>query len=413
MTCLSAEAQRTLDFFIHQATANSPLIVANRGQKAIDAAEMDRLKAAYTHSRLELTGDLLVVPVITTDNGSTRFKIDAQSADSYHGYDLGQSSSHLNAGLNWVQPLTGAKGLHAEQERLKVDQAIADNSINLTEHELNRQITEQFLLCQLDQENERSCIAIDSILTLQKKIVSRLADHGLTSPADTRLIEIEQQSNNNIRQVSIQSYLTHRAELNTICGITDMEALTPTHVTETPQATIRSAFMEQYRLDSLRAARDYDCYRDQYRPQLSFFASGGSQTGTFSDFYKRWGLSAGMHLSWTLADGKQMQGRHRQMAIRQEMADRQRQHAETVRKMRMEEMKARIASQDQQISNAAHQIESYRGLLQDYQKEMAAGRRSVIDYVNVFHNYRLQISQLNELKINRELLANTYNYWNW
>lgn len=104
---LGANAQRSLDDFLHQAVLTSPMIKTSKQSKLLNEQEQLRLKALYTHARWELTGDLLFVPILSTDNGKTRFKADAQSAGDYYGYDLGQSSSHLNAGIQVIQPLTG------------------------------------------------------------------------------------------------------------------------------------------------------------------------------------------------------------------------------------------------------------------------------------------------------------------
>jgi outer membrane protein TolC len=413
MWAIPSHAQRTLDYFVAQAMKNSPLIVSSRNQKMIDAEEMQRLKSIYVHSHMELTGDLLFVPIISTDDGRTSFKMDAQNATKYYGYDLGQSSSHINVGLNWTKPLTGGKGLKEEQELLRVNQAISDNNIHLTEHDLKRQITEQYLLCQLDIENEHSFMTIDSILIKQIDIVGKLSSNGLTSPTDVQLLKIERQTNQNLRQAAKQSYITHRAELNTICGINDSSVIVQVNIEEQLPDYNNSKFFEQYKLDSIQAQSTYNTYRNQYRPQLFLYASGGAQTGTYMDLYKRWGVSAGLHFSLTLYDGKQLKNRRRQMKIQQNTAESEQHYAEKVRSTRISELLQLIKSQDLQINNGSKQLDDYRKLLSDYQKEIMAGRRSIVDYVNVFGNYRRQISHLNELKINRNILMNTYNYWNW
>ena len=76
-----------------------------RNQTEIEQAELKRLKAMYTHSRLELNGDYLFVPVISKDGGRTAFKWNARSATDYYGYDLGESSGSFHAGATWTQPL--------------------------------------------------------------------------------------------------------------------------------------------------------------------------------------------------------------------------------------------------------------------------------------------------------------------
>lgn len=53
----------SLYYYIETAKENSPLITDYRNQTEIEQAELKRLKAMYTHSRLELNGDYLFVPV--------------------------------------------------------------------------------------------------------------------------------------------------------------------------------------------------------------------------------------------------------------------------------------------------------------------------------------------------------------
>ena len=57
----------SLYYYIETAKENSPLITDYRNQTEIEQAELKRLKAMYTHSRLELNGDYLFVPVISKD----------------------------------------------------------------------------------------------------------------------------------------------------------------------------------------------------------------------------------------------------------------------------------------------------------------------------------------------------------
>ena len=415
---IMALAQQSLDEFQHLAIQNSPLIVATQNQKAMDNEEIARLEAFYTHARVELQGDLLFVPIITTDNGYTQFKIDAQSADRYFGYDPGQTSSHANMDIVWTKPLTGERPLRDEQKRLSTNQAVADDHIRLTIHELDRQVTEQYLLCLLDQENERSFRAIDSILVYQTNIVARLSAQGLGSPADTRLLHIEQQNLADQAQAAKQLWMKHRAELDALCGLCNTStqsslALQPVTIQPCLSQIQASSFLNQYHLQSQQAQADYNCYRNLYLPQLSLYADAGGQTGTYHDLYKRWGASVGLHFSWTLSDGKQLSHRQRQMKLLQSTADYEAEKAETMRQTRLHELTLLIHIQDERITAAQRQLNDYHILLTDYAKEMRAGRRSTIDYVNVLHSYRKQMSTLNELNINRSLLVNTYNYWNW
>lgn len=70
--CLYAYGQRTgksLSDYVEAAKQYSPLLHDYRNQLQIEQAELRRLKALYTRSRLELNGDYLFVPVLTKDGG--------------------------------------------------------------------------------------------------------------------------------------------------------------------------------------------------------------------------------------------------------------------------------------------------------------------------------------------------------
>ena len=100
---------RSLPYYIETARNNSPLIRDYHNQIAIQQNELQRLKAFYTRSRVELNGDYLFVPIIVREDGKTSFKWNAKDATDYYGYDLGESSGSLHAGINWTQPLLGNK----------------------------------------------------------------------------------------------------------------------------------------------------------------------------------------------------------------------------------------------------------------------------------------------------------------
>lgn len=310
-----AHAQRTLTYFLEQARQNSPLIVASQNAKLQRAEDRQRLKALYTHARWELGGDLQFVPIITTDGGKTRFKADAQSADSYAGYDPGQTSSHLNAGIQVTQPLTGARDLRDANNLLQIQDAISDEQMRLTSHDLDRQVTERYLLCLLDLRNEQICHTIDSLLIRQEQLIRNLANQGRANYTDLHLIEIERKDNENQRLSVLQDYNNHYADLNVLCGTHDSLPLSAVSLTLPTPVLTESSFLKQYQLQ-----------KDQ------------AQTGTYADFYKRWGFAVGLHLTWTLNDGGQLKRKRKEMQIAQQTYDYQKSFADTERSSRLRQL---------------------------------------------------------------------------
>ena len=99
--------QWTLQALIDTAMVKSALLQDYTYQINSQAVEQERLRAVYMRSQVEVTGEWLFVPVVSRDGGKTTFLWNAQSGTDYFGYDLGESSGHLHAGVQWTQPLLG------------------------------------------------------------------------------------------------------------------------------------------------------------------------------------------------------------------------------------------------------------------------------------------------------------------
>ena len=124
-------------------------------------------------------------------------------------------------------------------------------------------------------------------------------------------------------------------------------------------------------------------------------------------------MSAGISFSWLISDGKQRKAKYRQMQAMLNTNEiyRQRKQLEILQKQSA--CCKQLAEQDMQLSDIRKQLTDYDKLLYDYQKEMMAGQRSVLDYFTVLKNYIQQKKEYDSLLINRELIINASNYWNW
>ena len=160
-TCLYSHGQekheRSLHYYIETAKENSPLIKDYANQTLIQQAELQRLKAMYMHSRLELNGDYLFVPIISKDGGHTAFKWNAQDATDYYGYDLGESSGYFHAGVTWTQPLLGKSSYKAAREQAMINEDLANNHIRVEKHQLERFVTEHYLALPARQNTNPLC----------------------------------------------------------------------------------------------------------------------------------------------------------------------------------------------------------------------------------------------------------------
>lgn len=416
LLCLYAHGQsNSLSYYVETAKQNSPLLNDYRNQVQIKQDELQRLKAMYRHSRLEVNGDYLFVPIVSKDGGRTSFQWNARDAVDYYGYDLGESSGFLHAGVTWTQPLLGNTSYKMAQEQSRINTEIARNHIRLEEHQLERAVTEQYLLCLLDQTQTAFADSVGAVLVRQEAIVRRLVENGLAKESDLRLLAIEQEANEELRLSARQSYHTHLMDLNLLCGIGDTADVPLADIGVELHIPFRynSLFTEQYRLDSLNTAASLRSWNLQYKPRLDFFVNGGLQVGDYAGWYRHFGWSAGLTFRWTIFDGRQKRWKERQAEWQQQSIRAYKENAEYQRQMRLRQCLAELDKYDQRADALQRQLSGYDEVLSAYAKEVEAGQVSVLDYITVLRSKIQAERDCLLLRTNRQLVVATYNYWNY
>lgn len=406
---------RNLSFYIDKASLTSPFILDMNNQMKINDDEQERLKAQYTHSRLEVDGSYLFVPIINRDNGTNSFQWDAKDAKNYYGYNSSVTSGEARAGVAWIKPLTGAASYNIAKQKIGIDKERFGEKIRLEQHELNRLVTEQYLLCQSDLIALAQTDSINEILRNQRNIIEKLARQALAKQTDINLLDIEISNNSQIASSLRQSYWNHLLDMNLLCGIIDTTnvKLEPVHLQQNI-TNIGSQFLHSYMLDSISIKSDYDIYSIQYKPQVNLFVDGGMRTtSTFTNFANHFGTSAGVTFSWLINDGGQKKRKYHQMQYLLETNEgyKNQKMVEVIQKRN--ECRKQLIEQQFQVDEVQKQLSYYENLLRNYQREIAVGQLSVIDYITILKSYIKQKKDYNSLIINRELIINALNYWNW
>lgn len=410
------DGSKSLHYYIETAKENSPLIADYRNRTEIEQAELERLKAMYTHSRLELNGDYLFVPIVSKDGGRAAFKWNARSATDYYGYDLGESSGSFHAGATWTQPLLGRSSYKVAQEQAKINTDMANNRIRMEEHQLERSVTEQYLLCLLDKAQIAFTDSVGTVIEHRIEIVQKLVENGLSKQSDLHLLMIEREANAELHTAARQDYHTHLMELNLLCGIDDATDVALSDISQPVRLRNDrepSLFTEQYRLDSLNTVMSLRSFNLQYKPKLDLFVNGGLQVGDFSGWYRHFGLSAGVTFSWTIFDGRQKRLKERQAGWQQNTIRTYKENAEYQRNMRIKQCLSELGRYDERERTLNNQLAQYESVLSDYGREMDAGQVSVLDYITVLRSKIQTERDRLLLRTNKQLVIAAYNYWNW
>lgn len=406
---------KTLEYYIEYAKENSPLINDYKNQYKVSEYEAQRLKAFYTQSKLDVNGNLLFVPIVSKDNGNTRFQLTPQNAVDYYGYDQGVSSGNLQAGLIWTQPLFAGSSYKAAHQQASVARDISLNNIQLQGHELQRLVTDQYILCLLDKQKIAFADSILLILNEQENVIQKLTQSAIMKQSDYNLIKIEKAGYKESKRNYEQSYQTHLLDLNILCGIKDTSIITLEEIKlDLNTLTDNSRFLEKYRLDSLNLIARQTVSEIQYKPRINLFVAGGLRTSQYnSTAFNHFGMSAGITFAWTLFDGRQRKITRNQTNVELNTVSFYRENFIVQNNLRKRQYLSELKGYDDRSNIMQQQLTSYIQVLADYNREIQKGQLSVINYITVLKNRTQVAENYYLLRANRLLLINAYNYYNW
>ena len=409
------KAQNTLDYFISQALKNSPLINENNNLKKVNELEAQRLKAIYTKPKIGLTANYLFAPIISTSNNKTTFEFNSSGTANYYGYDLGATNGgEYQALVNVTQPLFNTEKYKTAAEQVSIETQINGNNTKLTAHDIEKIVADQYILCLQDNQQIADAEIFVTLLADQKDILFRLIQSGIYKQSDLILLTIEQQNLQAQVETLKANYQRDLLELYTICGINDTTMVQLQSIELKLNGKVsNSMFTESFRLDSLNLAARQNVFELQYKPQVNFFANTGLWAFNISDVQQRFGMSAGVSLSWNIFDGRQKELNRQKTLILQQNTSFQKNYFETQNKIRLNKILNEIKSTLNQIEIAKNQLKNYDFLLETYKKELSAGEISILDFLTVLKNKTTLTGTYNLLLHKNQSLVNAYNYWNW
>jgi len=413
--CGSAHCQNTLSFYINAATKNNPLIYENSNLNRINTLDEDRLKAIYTKPQTGLTGIFLFAPIITTDNNKLALELNSTGADKYFGYDLGTTNGGQYQGLfNILQPLYGEKKLNIAKEQLKVSSQINQNNSKITAHDIERNITDQYLLCLVDLKQIQFAESMIELINGQRDILKKLVEASIYKQSDLVLLNIEIQ--NFVAQIANAkaSYRRNLMDLNVLATLTDTTLVTLQDFNLTLTNSIESSsFLEKYRLDSLNIRANQRIFDLKYEPQIFAFGNAGLNATDVNIWPRRLGFSVGLTASYTLFDGNQRTINKNKNDIFVESINFYKTQFETQNALRKSKILKELESFAERAAILEQQLKDYKFLMDLYKKEIITGQISIVNYTTAIKNMALIQLNFNLLTAQKQSLINLYNYWNW
>jgi outer membrane protein TolC len=393
-----AFGQKTLTFYLQEAIHNSPLLKDYQAQIELNAIDSQRIRAQY---RPQVTGSSInsFAPVIQGI-----------------GYDRAiTNGGQLSGIVNIDQALVSRGNLSAQYRNLRLQNEGITNTVRITEQDLKRTITNQYLAAFGTLQELSLAKEIRELLQKEVAILKSLTERNVYRQTDylTLLVTVQQQDLS-LRQLDIQ-YHNDFATLNYLAGIIDTTAVNleePSFDTINLPSRESSVFFQKYTIDSLILIHNRTLIDYSYKPKLNAYANGGYLSSFTYQGYKNFGTSFGLNLSIPIYDGKQKKMQYRKLDVSERTRSYYKAFYTSQYYQQIYQLKQQLQQTESLIGDINNQIKYAEGLIQVNTKLMETGDAKIADLIIALNNYLTAKNLLTQNKVSRFQIINQINYWN-
>ena len=390
---------RTLDYYIQQGVANSPLLKDYTNQ--IRSSQVDSMViGANQKPQVSAIGQVVYAPV-------------------YNGYGYNQQATNGGTYLgefNVSKLIANRKYANAQYEAINIQIQSTGNTAKISEHDLKKSITDQYLIVYQDKKQIEASEPVIDLLSKEIELLKQLTSNGIYKQTDLLSFTIEFQTQQiTLNQLKSQ-YRTDIYALNNLCGITDTTSVS----IATPDISKHiSYFLEnipqfiKFHIDSLTIINSKKMVDLNYRPQINAFANAGLDAVQLQGMQQNFGFSVGLNFNLPIYDGNQRKLGYKKLEYSEDTRKTYRDFLSTQYKIQIQQIEEDLkanAGIKQQLNKQKSDIQI---LIEMNKQQLNTGAISITDYtINLRRLLDLQ-NDLNAAEIKELLLINSYNYIVW
>jgi len=389
---------KNLDYYLNTGVANSPLLKDYQNQVSSNFIDSQRLRAGY---RPQVSG-----------SSSNTF------APVINGWGYDQILTNLGAYTTMVnvnQTFIGKNNLNTQYNALRLLSDSVRNAQKMSEQDLKRSITAQYITAYGDQEQLNFNIYVNGILRKEEAILKNLTQNNVYRQTDylTFLVTLKQQELQ-LKQLRIQLQIDF-ATLNYLCGIFDTSAT----ALDTPEIALQhlpdaasSVFFQRYKRDSINLENNIAILNYSYRPKLSAFANAGYSTSFLYQAQKDFGFSLGVNLAVPIYDGHLKKLQTQKFKLIENTGANYKDFFTRQYDQQIAMLNQQLAATGSLINDIDEQMTYADGLIKVNEKLLETGDARIADFVIAINNYLNAKNLLTQNKISSMQIINQINYWN-
>ena len=394
----SVAQKNTLDFYLTEGIRNSPLLKDYQSQIESNSIDSQRIRAQF-HPQVSASSINSIAPVI---NG--------------YGYDQAiTNGGQLSGIVNVSQTIVSRGNLDAQYKNLRIQNEGITNSSRMSEQDLKRTITLQYLTAFGSLQQLSLAREIQNLLQKEVSILKLLTEKNVYHQTDylTLLVTVQQQDLA-LRQLDIQ-YHTDYANLNYLAGIVDtsvVELEEPVFSVTSPSGPGHSIFFQKYTIDSLLLSHNRTLLDYSYKPKLNVYANAGYMSSFTYQGYKNFGTSFGLDLVIPIYDGKQKKMLYRKLDISERVRSNYQSFFTSQYYQQTNQLRQQLQQTESLIGDIDKQIKYADGLVQANTRLLETGDAKIIELIVALNNYLTAKNLLAQNKVSRLQIINQINYWN-
>jgi outer membrane protein TolC len=395
---ISSIAQKNnLDYFINQAIANSPLLKDFQNQQLSFSLDSQLIRAAL---RPQVNGN------------STNFY-----APVIHGWGYDEvitNGQQITALVSASKSIVSNKSIASQMSNLQIQSQSAANNIKITEQDLKKTITDQYITAYGEQLQIDFNYQINNLLLKEDSLLKKLTQDNVYKQADYLAFTVTRQQQ---LLTTSQSEIQHNfdyAMLNYLAGVID----TTTTSLQDPQLTTtaygdftHSVFYQRFVLDSLKLVNDKALIDLNYRPKINAVADAGYYSSLNYKPYKNLGTSVGINLSIPIYDGKQKKLQYSKIDIQERTRLNNRDFFIQQHQQQIMQLMKQLNATGNLIDQINKQINYTETLITVDEKLLATGDVRLTDFILTLNNYITAKNLVTQNYISRLKIMNQLNYW--
>lgn len=388
----------TLEFFIDQATANSPLI------------------KDYNNQILSYRLDSLIV------RASLKTQVNFINSNSYapvikgFGYDGAiTNGANISAVVQASRNFVTTGNLANQLSAIRLQSMALSDTISISQQDLKRAVTDQYITAYADLITMDFNQEIYDLLKKEEEVLKKLTESSIYKQVDyLAFYTTLQQQQFSYLQSQIQ-YNTDYLTLNYLAGITDtaVEKIQSPALNDSMQFDFyHSVFYKRFTTDSLRLTTEKAFINYEYKPRIGAYTDAGYISTLTQNPYRNFGVSFGVSLAVPIYDANQRKYRLSQVDIRERTRLTNREFFINQYKLQIAQLNQQLHASDLLVKTINEQIKYVKTLISANAKLLETGDIKISDYVLAITNYINARNILNQNYINRLRIVNQINYWN-